>query len=95
MTQKIREWAQSVALQALTFILSDTDHLGRFMDLSGLSPADLENRIDDPELLGGILDYLLMNEADLLNFCEAAELSPEQPAQARAQLPGGGVYEWT
>lgn len=95
MTQKTREWAQSVALQALTFILSDTDHLSRFMDLSGLSPADLESRIDDPELQGGILDYLLMNEADLLDFCKAAELSPEQPEQARAQLPGGGVYEWT
>ena len=89
------ESAKIVALQALTHILSEPRLRDGFLGEAGLTPADLEARIDDPDLLAGVLDFLLSNEAELMRFCEAADLDPMAPGKARAGLPGGALPHWT
>jgi Protein of unknown function (DUF3572) len=79
---------ETVALQALTYLVTDETLLDRFMALSGLSPNDLQSGATDPEFLAGVLDFFLGNEADLLAFCEAENIAPELPAKARMKLPG-------
>ncbi len=89
------EQAELIAIKALGHIAGDDELLFAFFDITGLSPADLRERGGDPEILGGVLDFILMDEARLLAFCEAAGLKPELPGRARKLLPGGEEVHWT
>ncbi len=83
-----REQAESLALQALTWLASDPDRLGGFMAASGLGPTDLRASAADPQFLAGVLDYLLSDEAALTTFADWAGIEPTEPAIARRALPG-------
>ena len=85
--------AQTVALQALAFVAADDDMMSNFVAKTGAGLSDLKMGAIDPAFLGGILDFLLADEAALLSFCDSVDLSPEAPKQARAALPGADV-EW-
>jgi hypothetical protein len=79
-----------IALQALTFLASETERLERFLALTGLGPDDVRARASEPDFLVGVLDHVLADEPLLLAFCAEAGLAPEIPARARARLAGGG-----
>ena len=83
-----REHAETVALKALTFVLSDAGLRNRFIAVSGTAPGDFESQIENPDFLAGVLDFLLANEPDLMAFCEAAQLDPEVPSKAHWALVG-------
>ena len=83
-----REQAETLALQAISFLAGDEDRLDRFLALSGMDGNDLRERIADPAFLGGVLDHILAHEPDLMDFADTVELPPEQVARARAALPG-------
>ena len=87
--------AETMALQALGWIAGQEDLANGLLGASGSSPEDLRERASDPEFLGFVLDFLLQDEAALLAFCEASNVSPDQPARARAALPGGDLPHWT
>jgi len=80
--------AEVVALNALRYLAEDGDRLGRFLALSGASPADLSAMIGEPAFLGGVLDFLLQDESLLVEFAEAENLAPERLRALRARLPG-------
>ncbi len=82
-----RAGAEAVAAQALAFIAAEEDRLGRFLALSGLAPGNLRAQVREPAFLGGVLDYLLGDEALLLAFAEHLGVAPETPAAARRLLP--------
>ncbi len=83
-----RHDAQAVAILALSFLTRDRDRLDRFMGWTGLAVGDLAQAVANPDMLGGVLDYLLTDEALLLEFAEDASIAPEEPAEARRALPG-------
>ena len=85
--------AETVAIQALGWLAGDEERLGRFMGLAGLSVAELRARAGDPEFLGGVLDFVLENEALLVEFAGTAGLKPEAVLRLRRQLPGAPVWE--
>jgi len=87
--------ADVVALQALGWLAGQEDILGTFMGASGLAPSDLRTRAAEPEFLASVLDFLLMDDAWIVAFCDAAGLPYTAPAQARAGLPGGQAMHWT
>ena len=64
----------------------DSDGLGRFLALTGIGPADLRDKADDPAMLMAVLDHLLGHEADLLAFCADTGLEPTLPGLAREKL---------
>lgn len=53
-----KEKAETIALQALSFIVRDDDLLERFLSNSGLTPDELKERVREPDFLGGILDEI-------------------------------------
>jgi len=65
------ERAQILGLEALTWLVAEPGALGRFLAASGVCGADLRQAADSPELAIAILDFLLANEALLLDFCES------------------------
>lgn len=81
--------AELVAINALGFLAGREEDLGRFLALSGIDPADLRSLVGDPEFLGGVLDFLLGNEALLLAYAAEAGIPPETVALARRQLDRG------
>ena len=89
------EQANIVAWQALAFLVGEEDVLQRFMDLSGVDPSDLRERVNDPAMLAGVLDFFLGFEPQLLQMCEATGLPAEAAAQARHCLFGGQFDEWS
>ena len=92
-SRKPSESAETVAIQALGWIAGDEERLGRFMGLAGLTVDELRLRAAEPEFLGGVLDFILENEALLVEFAGVAELKPEAILRLRRQLPGAPVWE--
>lgn len=90
-----QETAESVALQALGWLLAQEELLPQFLDATGAAPDDLRQLAAQPEFLGAVLDFLLGADTMVLAFAEAAGIGPDWPMQARAALPGGAVPDWT
>ena len=89
-----QEQAELLAASALSFIAQDPDRLGRFLAMTGIGPAEIRAQIKDPAFMGGLLDFLLGHEPDLLEFVEFAGVDPDFPMMARRSLPGGEGYDY-
>lgn len=87
--------AETLALQALGWLVSNEELLPVFLGASGASLADLRGRARDPVFLASVLDFLLMDDAWIVAFCDAAGHSYEAPMAARQALPGGQQTHWT
>lgn len=83
-----REWAETVAIQALGFLAAEPDRLGRFLALTGIAPESLRAAAGEPNFLLGVLDYLAGDDALLQEFAMASELPPEDAIKARDMLAG-------
>lgn len=90
-----QEQAIALGQRALIWLALEPDALGAFLAASGAGPADLRARAQDPEFLGFLLEHLLQSDALVLAFARDAGVAPDQPARARAALPGGDLPNWT
>ncbi|MBI6630004.1 DUF3572 domain-containing protein [Pontibaca salina] len=87
--------AETFALQVLAWLVADEDLLGVFLNSSGADEDDLRTRAQDPEFLGSVLDFLMLDDAWVMRFCDTQRISYERVMQARAALPGGAQINWT
>lgn len=78
--------AQTLALSALSWVLSDQDRAERLLALTGLTPEHLRERLADPAVLAAVLDFLCAHERDLVAAAEALEVPPQDLANARERL---------
>ena len=78
--------AKSLALQALVWTLGDEDRAQRLLDVTGLDPADLRARADEPAVLAAALGFLENYEPDLVECADALEVKPEALVAARERL---------
>lgn len=90
-----RESAETLALTALGWLAAHDDLLPVFMGSTGMSEADLRERAADPDFLGAVLDFLMMDDAWIVRFCDDTGTPYDGPGQARAVLPGGEQVHWT
>ncbi len=90
-----REQAEQIALRALAWLVGNQDLLPVFMGATGAGAEDLKARAAEPEFLGSVLDFLTMDDAWVMGFCDAEGLEYTAPMRARAALPGGQVPDWT
>ncbi|HLI11952.1 MAG TPA: DUF3572 family protein [Alphaproteobacteria bacterium] len=81
-----RQQPRTVAVRAWGFVASNRPVLEGFLAATGLSRSDLEGRPIDRERLATVLDFLIANEARLLEFSRAADLPPEAAYEARRLL---------
>jgi hypothetical protein len=87
--------AETIGLQALGWLAANEDLLPVFLGASGASLADLAEGARKPEFLGAVLDFILMDDAWVVGFCDTVGLAYPAPAEARAWLPGGEATHWT
>ena len=78
--------AATLALGALAWAVGDPARAGRLLALTGLEPADLRARADDPAVLGAVLGFLESHEPDLLACADALAVSPGALVYARRSL---------
>lgn len=90
-----QEAAETLALQALTWLVSNEDLFPVFLDASGVSAADLAVDAGKPVFLGSVLDFVLTDDAWVMAFCDAVSLPYNAPMMARMALPGGEQTNWT
>lgn len=90
-----QESAETVSLQAMAWLAGNDELLPVFLGASGASEADFRNGLGDPVFQGAVLDFVMMDDAWVMAFCESAGLDYTVVAQARAALPGGGEWHWT
>ena len=84
-----REAAESLAIQALSFIAADPERLGRFLAVSGIGPERIRAAAREPLFLAGVLDHLAGDERLLLSFASEIGFDPADIAKAREALGGG------
>lgn len=89
-----REYAETIAIQALGWIVGHEELLPAFLGASGVAPEELRQRAGDADFLASVLDFLLMNDPWITGFCDAAGLAYDAPRRARAALPGASVDDW-
>ncbi len=90
-----REYAETLGLRALAWLAGNDELLPVFLGSTGASVADLRDRAAEPEFLGSVLEFLMMDDAWVVAFCDAEGLDYQAPAEARAALPGGSTMHWT
>jgi hypothetical protein len=83
-----REDAEALAIQALSFLASEPERLGRFLAVTGIGPESIRAAAATPGFLEGILEYLIANEALLLEFTAERGVDPSLVVKARDVLPG-------
>jgi hypothetical protein len=67
-------------------VLGDERRARRFLDLTGLTPEQLRERIETRELQLSVLEFLSAHEPDLLAAAEALGVEPGAIGAARAEL---------
>lgn len=90
-----RENAERVGIQVLGWLAGHDDMLTQFLGMTGIAADDLRTRAQEPEFLGFVLDFLLSDDAMVMEFCEDTQMATQNPMLARGALPGGDVPNWT
>lgn len=90
-----REIAEARVAQALAWLAGRDDLMGMFLGASGIAAGDLRAGAARPEVLAAVLDFVLMEDAWVIDCAAALALPPGEMAAVRAALPGGDLPHWT
>ncbi|WP_420861022.1 DUF3572 domain-containing protein [Algirhabdus cladophorae] len=90
-----QEVAETIALQALGWLATDEELRPVFMGASGVSAEDMRTGATDSAFLISLLDFIMMDDAWVIRFCDSFGHPYEAPMQARQALPGGAQLHWT
>jgi hypothetical protein len=86
-----RDAAESLAVQALSFLAGEPERLARFLALTGIGPDRIRAAAASPGFLAGVLDHVASEDALVTTFAAEAGIKPEEIEKARRIL---GSAEW-
>ncbi len=81
--------AESLAIEALTFLVDDAARLQRFLALTGVDASHLRQIAGEPAFLGAVLEHVAGDQDLLADFAARSGHDPTLIDQARALLTGG------
>jgi len=90
-----QENAEAIGLRVLGWLVTNEDLLPVFLGATGASSQDLRDQAGDVEFLGSVLDFIMMDDAWVVQFCDLEALPYDVIMQARQSLPGGAQVSWT
>lgn len=79
---------ETIALEALGWVLTDEGRAERLLALTGLTPDALRGGLGDRSVLAAVLGFLAGHEADLVAAAIALDLPPEDITAAARALEG-------
>jgi hypothetical protein len=89
------ETAETIALQALGWLVGNDDLCPTFLGATGSSVDDLRSRATDPAFQASVLEFITMDDNWVIAFCDTVEIAYDQPLMARYALPGAEAIHWT
>lgn len=87
--------AQTIALEALAWLAGNDDLLPVFLGTTGASVEDLRAQASDPGFQVSLLEFLTMDDAWVIAFCDATQNRYEDPMVAAQVLAGADRRHWT
>ena len=87
--------AEDVALKAIVWLAGNDELLPVFMGATGADEAAFREGLRDPEFQASVLDFLMMDDAWVIAFCDTEGIPYDRLMQARGALPGGAQVNWT
>ena len=87
-----REAAAALAVDALSFIASDPERIGRFLALTGIDAGAIRAAARDSAFLVGVLEHVCGDERLLIACAGHCGVLPAEIEKARLAL-GGGDWE--
>lgn len=93
--KQLQESAEALGLRCLAWLAGNEELLPVFLGATGVSEDDIRERAQDPEFLGFVMDFVMMDDAWVVDFCSQQHIPNETLMQARAALPGGAQMNWT
>ena len=79
---------ETLALEALGWVLADDARAERLLALTGLTPEGLREWVQDRDFLAAVLRFLENHEPDLIACAEALGVPPLKLVAARQELEG-------
>lgn len=89
------ERAEQIAISALSWLAANEELLPVFLGASGAMADDLRASAENPAFLASVLEFLTMDDAWVVSFCDENGLKYEDPLRARYALPGAEQVNWT
>lgn len=89
------EHAETIALQALGWLVGNDDLCPTFLGATGSTVDDLRARATDPAFQASVLEFITMDDAWVMAFCDTVNITYDQPLMARYALPGAEAVHWT
>lgn len=89
------ERAETIALQALGWLVGNDDLCPVFLGATGSSVDDLRTQAADPAFQASVLEFLTSDDAWVMQFCDHIDLPYDQPLRARYAIPGAEAVHWT
>ena len=79
---------ETLALGALGWVLGEDGRAERLLALTGVTPAAVRERLDDPVFLAAVLRFLEGYEPDLVACALDLRVDPARLVEARRRLEG-------
>ncbi|HCP81159.1 MAG TPA: DUF3572 domain-containing protein [Octadecabacter sp.] len=89
------ERAEHIAISALGWLAGNEELLPLFLGSSGAAAEDIRAQAENPAFLGSVLEFLTMDDAWVVAFCDVNGVKYEEPLMARYALPGAQAVHWT
>jgi len=90
-----KERAEIIALQALAWLAGNDELCPVFLGATGGSGDDLRSRAAEPDFQASVLEFITMDDAWVMAFCDSIGLPYDMPLRARYALPGAEQINWT
>lgn len=87
--------AEALAIEVLGWLAAHEDLLPVFLGSTGADAGALGDAASSPGFLGSVLDFLMLDDAWVVEFCDVHGHGYEDPMRARQALPGGQDVSWT
>lgn len=90
-----RSTAEIIAVQSIAWLAGHETLFPVFLGATGADGNGVREGLEDPVFQASVLDFILMDDAWIREFCDSVNLAYDMPFQARQALPGGGEVNWT
>lgn len=90
-----QEQAEIIALQALAWLVGNEELCPVFLGATGGSVDEMRTRATDPAFQAAVLEFITMDDAWVIAFCDTIDLAYDKPLRARYALPGAAEMNWT
>ena len=90
-----KDGAEQLAIKAIVWLAGNDDLLPVFMGSTGVDEVAFREGVGVPEFQASVLDFIMMDDAWVVEFCDTEGLPYDRLMQARGALPGGAQVHWT